>query len=407
MKRLLLTLVIALAAALLLGSWLLEDPGHVRMLYGPWEIETSVAFTVLVLVFAALALVVLTLVLSSLRGLVAPPYPEASWKRRRARRRFRSGIRALLTGRKQRAQRLLQAAGRDGDWPLPPLIGAALAAHEQGDHEARDALLEQADQDPDGPLAGGLLRALVALFEEQPEQARRELARLREQYPGNEPVLRLLCSACRQAGAREELAGVLLELQRVTGRTPDDDEAVAAWQVRLQQAATEGTDVLRRCLKREVPSPLREDPRIVASYARALARLGEGQQALRHVEQALRRRWDPRPALVLEVIEDVSAERLLERMEQWLTSHPGDAALLRCAGRIALRARLWGKARAFFEAAAGEDDPVALAELARLQQALGDEAGARRSLERRLQALGEELPPLPLPSGTEAAAKRA
>ena len=403
MKRLLLALVIALAGALILGNWLLEDPGYVRILRGPWEIETSLAFVALVLVFLALALVVLTLLASSLRGLIAPPFPEASWARRRGRQRFRRGVHALLAGRPRRARRLLAAAGRSGDWALPPLLGAALAAQLEADPGERDALLAELEREPDGPLAAGLMRALLALFDEQPEQAREELERLREHHRDNAPVVQLLARACRQAGDWETLAGVLPELQRLDGRTPGDDGAVRAWQARLRQAAQDGDAALHRCWKRDVPASLHRDPRLVATRARELARLGEGKQALRIVEQALRRAWDPRLPLALEAIEEIPAEQLLERLEQWLARHPRDTALLCCAGRIALRARLWGKARAFFESAARDDDSVALAELARLQQALGDEAGARHSLERRLRVLGEQLPALPLPSGPDRA----
>src|SRR5699024_2236396 len=97
-------------------------------------------------------------------------------------------------------------------------------------------------------------------------------------------------------------------------------------------------------------------------------------------------------------IDDLPPDDLLQRLEQWLVDRPGNAAVLITAGRVALKARLWGKARSFFEAAANSSQSAtALAELSRLYLALGDHAKAADDLERRVHGLGDTLPTLPLP----------
>ena len=64
----------------------------------------------------------------------------------------------------------------------------------------------------------------------------------------------------------------------------------------------------------------------------------------------------------------------------------------------ALKARLWGKAQNFFEAAANSSQSAtALAELSRLYLALGDQVKAAKVLERRVAELDGQLPDLPLP----------
>jgi HemY protein len=100
----------------------------------------------------------------------------------------------------------------------------------------------------------------------------------------------------------------------------------------------------------------------------------------------------------LEAIDDISPDDLLQVLEGWLAERPGNAAVLITAGRVALKARLWGKAQGFFEAAANSSQSAtALAELSRLYQALGDSSKAQKAFERRLQQLEGQLPALPMP----------
>ncbi len=415
MKRLLLLLLAGTLAALLLGTWLIQDPGYVRILRDHWEVETTLAFTVLVLVLAALALVLLTLTLTSLFRLVRPPQ-AASWSRRRGRRQLRTGLHALVEGNWRKARQRLRGAAQNGDWPLPALLGAALAARAGGNAEEAQSLLDQAVDEPDGTLPTGLLSACMELCTGDAGQARERLEALRREHPGNPLVLHCLARACEEDGHWETLTGVLATMEslpRAGSVTPPRQRR--AWQGRLRAAAERPgfnnhgarLEELRRLWKKQVPSYLRDEPQLVASYAGYLAQLGDGTGALRCIERALRQGWDDRLPVVLEAIEDVPPEKLLTRLETWLAERPANTALLRTAGRVALRARLWGKARGFFEAAARNDDPLALAELARLHEALGNNAQARHCLEQRMRLLGNSLPELPLPeSGASARGER-
>lgn len=69
----------------------------------------------------------------------------------------------------------------------------------------------------------------------------------------------------------------------------------------------------------------------------------------------------------------------LAQVEDWAEQHGRSAAALRCLGRICLRARLWGKARAYLEESQrlGADADTALA-LGELAEAVGDEPAAAR-----------------------------
>ena len=80
MKKILLLLVLALIAAAALGRWMAADSGYLLLVRGNWEMDTTLGFAVLVMVLAAVALVVATLILNGLWQLAEPV---------RATRRFR------------------------------------------------------------------------------------------------------------------------------------------------------------------------------------------------------------------------------------------------------------------------------------------------------------------------------
>jgi HemY protein len=71
----------------------------------------------------------------------------------------------------------------------------------------------------------------------------------------------------------------------------------------------------------------------------------------------------------------------LERVERWLADAPRDdatrAVLLRTAGLLCLREQLWGKAKSYLNDSLHiAKHPATVVALARLAEAVGDDAGA-------------------------------
>lgn len=68
----------------------------------------------------------------------------------------------------------------------------------------------------------------------------------------------------------------------------------------------------------------------------------------------------------------------IERAEQWLKSHPGDAVLLLTLGRLCAGQELWGKAQSYLEASIAVE-PTFTAHLAaaRLHERIGNADAAR------------------------------
>lgn len=408
MKRLLLLMAAALAAGGLLARWLMRDPGYVLIIRDNWQVETSLGFLLLVLLAAAVALVLLTLVLAGLWDLLAPARVRNRLRGYVSRRRLQLGMVALAQERFQRAERLLTAAAEHGEWPLAAWLGAARAAAARGHIDTAQACLDRARACRDGQLPAGLEGARMALAEGDLGGARQELEALADRWPNHGQVVRLRMEILERERDWDALRDLLTRLGERDGDTVLRERRL--WLALLQRAAERpGADKAARRqelqgLWRKMPGVLQRDPALRARQAGYLAQLGDGGQALKLVTSGLEQHWDDRLAAVLDAIEDVPPEKLLERLEGWLETRPGNTTLLLTAGRVALRARLWGKARSFLEAAAsGGHSPVARAELCRLLRALGDREGARRCLDEHLDLAGEALPELPLPKKGEPA----
>ena len=86
---------------------------------GRTELETSLAFLVLVLLAGAFALVLLTVLAGPLWQLLTPA-SWSHWRRRRAGSlRLQNGLLALAAGHWREAEEQLRAAANQTDWPLP------------------------------------------------------------------------------------------------------------------------------------------------------------------------------------------------------------------------------------------------------------------------------------------------
>lgn len=406
MRPTLILLILVAASALLLGLWVLDDPGYMLVIREGWQVETSLGFALLVLIFAAVAVAVLTLLGAALWDMLSPFGATRRSRSLLARQRLRRGFRALVEGQWEKAERLLERTSRTPHWRIMAALGAAQAAAERGDDKAMREHLAVAEKDDVGRLAGGLLSARVSLDHGQPEVARERLQPLRQKWPKHPRVLQLLAEADARLGYWSELTAVLGDLRKVR---PDTWRLAAleqqAWHGLLRETAerpapTDPKERLNalRTLWKQMPSHLHHDPALRAGYAGYLAQFGDGEGALALIGKGLEEGWDDRLPAVLESIADTPPERLLGMLEMWLAERPGNGTLLLTAGRVALRAKLWGKARAFFEEAGNAGNATALAELARLLAALEEREHALAALEKHQKMIDGQLPELPLPT---------
>jgi HemY protein len=438
MKQMLVLLVLMLVAGLLLGTWVLSDPGYILIIREGWQLESTLGFALFCSILLLTATAMLTLLLSSVWDVVSPFGATGRWRTYVARQRMDAGFYALVDGQWSKAERLLAAAAKVDAWRVMASLGAAQAAAEQGRDEAVRGYLDFAHDSKRGRLAAGLMAAKLSMDGGYPGEARNMLNVLRDMAPKNPRLLRMLASTLEGVGDWSTLCAMLPQLQKqgmeeraftalsrrawhgwlkqAAGTVPVSDEAsttalantddVAA-QTPTPDPRKEATHKLHalRSIWKMMPSAMQQDAALRAQYAGYLAQFGDGEAALTVVRKDLSESWDDRLPAILECINNVAPERLLSLLERWLEQRPANDVLLLTAGRVAMKAQLWGKARGFFESAGRIGNAVALAELARLYAALGEHGKSLAVLEERLRLLDVSLPDLPMPSSARALAK--
>jgi HemY protein len=359
-----------------------------------------------VLLVLVLAVALVTLVLAGFWQRFSPGALRRRVRGPVARRRLKLGFRALTEARYDKAERLFRAAA-SGDWPLAAWLGAARAAARAGREEGAREHLDRARGCDGGELPAELFLARLDRDQGETARARQRLSELGERYPDHPERLQLLCEVLE----RQQDWPALREL---LPRLKDETDAERArlqrrlWLALLRQTGEEAVaDPAEHrnavvALWKQVPGFLQRDPSLLARYTGYLAQSGDGREALRLVRKALERDWDDRLPPVLEAIEDVPPETLLQHLETWLQERAGNGPLLITAGRVALRAGLWGKARSFFRAAVSSSSAeIAYEELARLLDALGEADEARRCRDEAMARAARSLPSLPLPAAGE------
>ncbi len=137
---------------------------------------------------------------------------------------------------------------------------------------------------------------------------------------------------------------------------------------------------------------------MLAFYTGQLIRCGAHEVAEKLINKRLKQQWEPELVRQFGLLEGEGSARRLLQAESWLASHPEDAQLLLCLGRLCARDKLWGKARDYFESSYRvEHSAQTCAELGRLLTGLGEPKVAAAYFREGLLLHESQLPELPLP----------
>lgn len=330
--RVLLWLLLSMLAGALLWQVIASDPGLVIVRFRGYDISTSVPVAGLFLVLAGLAI---WLLLTIIR---VPFRVWTGYRQRRARARLSDGLIALHEGRWLRAQKMLEKAADETRVRLPALLAAAAAARARGDDADAEHLLDLAAAQPDrGAVA--LQRARLALAAKQPAAALAQLDGMAVRPPPP-AVHALRAQALADSGRASEALPLLATIRR--SRVLSDTAATAFERelhvLALRQSPDAGA---LDALWRKIPSAVRDDADVVASYARRAIDLGMEAQAAQAIEHALKRNWaDPLAALYGELPRPRDGSRLATA-EAWLRAHASSPDLLLALSRICRSEERW------------------------------------------------------------------
>lgn len=387
--------VLAILLGAFAGHFLLADRGYVLVNFRGYVVEMSVPGLVIVLVLAYLFI----------RALVGVADAPRRWRAAREQRLLvrrdsdlTTGLTQLIEGNWARSERVLTQGLKHADAPLANYLLAAHAAQLQGAADRRDQWLELAQGvSAEGATSALLTRAELQLAAGEPAAAVATLEAL-EQQKGDQPAAITL--RARAYRALDDSAALLALLPRLT-RAPlpaAERDALATMALQGELARPELTGERLAEVWGSLPSELRAVPALVAERARALDRLGRGDEAERELKAALKRDWHPALVQSFGEVRGADATKQLKQIETWLKSYPDDAGLLLAAARVSMANELWGKARSYLESSlALAPTAAAYALYGKLLTGLGEEDGALLAFRSGLQlvspAAAEPLPP--------------
>jgi HemY protein len=306
-------------------------------------------------------------------------------------------VKSLLEGRFARAEKAARAAQTsDATAGVAALIGAR-AAHRMQEYERRDEWLNRAEGD--SAMQTARLVASAEMWTEQRENdsALDAIGRLQGAGARHIHATRIALNANLQSGRWDEALKAVRLLEKRNALHPVLARKLKHAIYGELMLAQQSDPAALETFWRRLPEDDRNVPEIALEGARTLNLAGRGQLAAEIIESSLGRSpatWDDTAERLLDEYaraQAFPARQQLERAEAWLAQAPARgpirASLLRTAGLICLREQLWGKAKGYLQDSLAEaPHPATFLALARLAEAVGDEAAA--ALNYREAALG-------------------
>lgn len=403
--RLFIAMLAVLIGAVLLGLFANEDPGYVLIGRGYRTVEMSLAL------FATLAVLLFATGYLLIRSVVRTWEMPARWRRWKARRRARKarasstkGLIELSQGHWAQAERALLKHARYSETPLLNYLSAARAAQKQNAPDRRDRYLSMAHSSrKDADFAVELTQAELQFAHGQQEQALATLVHLRSIAPNHPHVLYLLARVYRQLkswGDLKDLLPALRKHQVFNGPELTEIEKSVQSELLRIAAASHKPDKLRGSWQ-YVPRELRRDPDLIELYATALIEAGLHDDAEALLRDAIKHNWNIALVELYGRAAAATPDKQLALAESWLKGREQNPRLLLALGRLAVRARLWGKARAYLEASIGAvPSSAAYRELGLLLEQLEEPQAAAECFRKGLMltepgALPEDTKPAP------------
>ena len=326
------------------------------------------------------------------------PFAFSTWRNRhkvnRARRDSNKGLIELAQGHWSQAERFLIRSAKYSEMPLLNYLSAARAAQKQGAPERRDSYLSLAHKSMDGSeFAVQLTQAELQLVHGQLEQALATLVQLHSKTPKHPHVLYLLARIYEMLRSWGDLKVLLPELRKQ--HVMNEDSLLALEKKVHRELTTIATqqgklDNLRSAWQ-HLPKKLRQDIDMVHHYVLCLLTLDGHDDAEHVIRDAMKRQWNNQLVYLYGVVNAADHDKQLATAETWLKANEKNPVLLLTLGRLCMRNKLWGKARAYLEASIGiRPRSDSYKELGNLMEKLEEPDNAAKYFRQGLMLAAEE-----------------
>ena len=357
MLRLIIFLIL-LVASVWIGLMVAQHPGYLLMVYQPWIVQMPLWFAILSLI---IIFIVFYLLIDSIDRFYFLMFRIKNWLRIRREHQSYSktqhGLATLIEGRFKKAEKLLISGAKQSIEPLMNYLGAAKAAHEQGEYERRDDYIQKAYQiAPSYDLAIGLTQAELELSQDQLEQAQATLNRLRQIAPRHPGVLKLLEKVYVRLADWQNLLALLPNLRKAKLL---NNEQAAQFEKNiyceiLQGASKKTLDEIHQ-IWNEMPKSAKKNPDVVCAYIKQLLRFSDTSNECEElIRKTLKNTWQPELAaiygkLLFKNVNRPNLNRYLVIVGAWLKMYGPKQELLLILGKLCSVLQLWGKAKDYFE----------------------------------------------------------
>jgi len=376
--RLLIFILVALAAVVFLALVAQEDPGLVVVSRAPYEIEISLA---LFGIFLIVTFVVCYLAFRFLSRMYQAP---SDMRKHNARRKVEKaqtetlrGYAGLIQGDWEKAEKQLTKRLDHSPTPMLNYLGAAYAAQQRGDSQTRDNYLKEASQrDPNNRFAVGLTKARLQFQTGQLSEARETLGRLHNHAPNNVPVLRLLADVSREVSDWQGVTKLLpaLKKAKVMDAAELKERELEAYREMFENPVLqEGQSSDLGSTWNTLPRAKKQDPEVIGLYVSRLLETGDMVQCEKILRGAIKREWNSELVYLFGLVKSPKLDKQYKLAKSWMFEHARAPDLLLTLGRIAMRKEDWEQAREYFQnAIANGGRQEAYTELGLLLEQQGD-----------------------------------
>ncbi|MCS5712696.1 heme biosynthesis HemY N-terminal domain-containing protein [Candidatus Berkiella aquae] len=348
-------MIAALALAVWVGLHVEQFPGLMVLTFAGWRIDIPLWLGI---IFLALGLIIIHYVAAIFAGVIkTPAYLHKLSKRfrsTRSKKLIHKGFIAFVEGNYAKAETWLAKGAPASDNPWLGYLFAAKAAQEQGHNNRRDRYIELAQKNEvkeHTETAIALTQAQLAFEQGQHEQSVEKLKALSQKEPNHPQVLRLLQQNYLQTKAWQPLLELLpiLKQQRVLAA-----DALLALQRTIVKEQFAALDNVPKPLLisqwQQLPRWVQLDSEVALIYAKALQRVQGAIEAEEVLRDSLKAQWNERVIEYYGHLQYPDLNKLLNRAESWLKTHPQSPGLPLALGLICERHQLWGKAQRYYEA---------------------------------------------------------
>lgn len=366
LKRLFLLVVIS--AAVYAGYLLKQQgTGFVLIQYQEFSIETSVfVFSLFLITLFIICYFVLRSVFNLIR---IPEFIRRSYgqyQNKKSHSGLIDGLTEFTQGHFKKAENILVKQASNNHSSVLNYLLAARAAQLLNADERRDSYLKQAHEiDPAADVAIALTQAELQLSRQQNEQALATLNQLLSVNPKHEYAMRLMSRAYSQLEDWARLCPLLAELRRSKVLSEDDLQKSEEFAYRgyLALIGSQNDAVKLAEVWQDMPKYLRKNTGMIRLYAEQLINNQLFKEAEVFLRERLNKQWSAELislySCFIDKVPDENSEhylhQLMENTEKWLKNNPHHGVLLLTAGKIAVKLKLWGKAKSFFEASLATD----------------------------------------------------